>query len=433
MTGRGVLDKMSSILMALVVALIVWLLAVEEQHPMRTVEPYPALGEAGLPIVPRGQPEGRAVYDLSSRSARLRLRGKEVSVRAVEPDDFEVVADVSGVSADARAAVVPVVVHCGACARQGLRVLDWTPREVSLKLGDVVTSTRRVIVVAAEASPDGFTRGFEITPAEVVLQGARAAVSRVFEVVAPLDDVPAGPSTPAAMALSSVPVVALDADRQPVVDVAAAPAEVAVSVVLRRRDVEVAVDAVIVGADGVASGYYFNGLAVDPTFVQLQGPSDLLQPLRDAGSVPTVPLDVSGQSGVVQELVALELPRGVTAVNAPTGVTVTAKIDPLPGTVQHEVPIELEGMRPGMELASVTPERVKVLISGPRPLVEGLQPTDIRAVLDLTGLGVGPHRLRPSLRLPAELQQRSVTPEEVEVVLRAAGTATPQPTARGPR
>lgn len=430
MSGHGVLENMSSILMALVVALILWLLAVEEQQPMRTVEPYPPLGEVALPIVARAVPEGRAVYDLSSRTARLRLRGKDTALRSIQPADFEVLAEVSDVPPDARSAVVPVTVHCDSCARRGLRVLDWTPGEVSLKLGDAVTSTRRVIVAEIDVSPDGFTRGYEVTPPEVELRGARAALSRVFEVVAALAEASGGASS---SPVPLVPVVALDADRKPVLDVVMTPSEVAVALQVRRRDVEVAVDAVIVGADNVAAGYYFNGLAVNPTFVQLQGPSDLLQPLREAGSVSTVPMDVSGQSGEVQERIALDLPRGVTAVNAPTGVTVTAKIDPLPGTVQHEVSIEIQGLGAGMQVASITPERVKVLISGPRPLVEGLQPADIRAVLDLTGRSAGPHRIRPSLRLPADLQQRSVTPDEVEVVLRVVGTATPSATPRGTR
>jgi YbbR domain-containing protein len=431
MSGRGVLDNFSSIVMALVVALIVWLLASEEGRPMRTVEPFPATGEAGLTIEARNLPAGRAAYDLEPRQARVSLRGMDDALKTLQPADMLATVDLAGAAPDASEARAPVTVRCPSCARRGIRITRWEPTEITLKLADEVTAVRRVTAVAADESPSGYARTYEVSPTEVTLRGAAPALARVREVVARLGRL-AGVSGD--QHVPNVPVSVLDARQEPVPDVAANPPAVAVTVVLRRRDVEVAVSPTVRGADAVGDGYYLTGISVDPQFVSLEGPAELVQSIRERGSIPTRQVDVTGARGDVQKRVSLDLPRGVTAANAADGVTVTVKLEPLPGTVTRELPVTVTGVGPGLEVASVSPDKVTVLVSGPRPLLDRLSARDVQAVVDMTGKSAGPHRMAPEIRLPAEVQLRSITPGEVEVVLRGlAAAATPTARAGGRR
>lgn len=428
MSGRGFLDNLSSIITALVVAIFVWLLATQESNPMRTLGTYPTAGEAGLPVELRNVPAGMAAYDLAPRAVRLKLRGIDDALREIAPGDFTATVDLSGTSAEVEAATLPVTVRCAGCARRGIRVVGWEPTEVALKLAEAGTEARQVLAVPSDESPAGSTRGFEINPPQVQLAGARPALARVRQVVASLGQMDS------ASELSSLPgvaVQALDADGAVVLDVVAEPPTVDVSVLVTRRDVEVAVSPVVRGADAVADGYYLTGISVTPQFVQLEGPNDLVRTIRERGAIPTLPLDLTGRSGDVQRRVGLVLPRGVTATNAVEGVTVTVKLEPLPGTITLDAPMVATGLEPGLEIVSITPDKVSVLVSGPRPLLEQLQPGQLRAVVDLAGRNPGSYRVVPEIELPADVQERSVTPNEVEVVIRARDPATATP--RGPR
>jgi YbbR domain-containing protein len=231
----------------------------------------------------------------------------------------------------------------------------------------------------------------------------------------------------------SVEVAGLDAAGVPLQDLRVEPAQVDVAVRVMRRGVEVAVVPDVIGVDAVADGYYFTGISVSPPFVQLDGPSDQVQAIREDGAIRTAPVDVSGLSGEVERRVRLQLPGEVTALNAEAGVTVTVSLEPLPGTVTREVTLTSTGLGSGLAVDSITPEILSVLVSGPQPLLEELEDGQIVAELDLSGLAAGAHRITPRIRLPANIQERSVTPNEVEVILSNAGTAAPTASPTRPR
>lgn len=427
MSGRGVLDNLSSIITALVVAIFIWLLATQESHPMRTLGTFPSASEAGLPVTVRNVPAGQAAYDLAPRTVRLKLRGIDDALRELSPDDFTASVDLNDTSAEVESATLPVTVRCSGCARRGIRVIGWEPTEVTLSLAEAVSETRQVLAVPSDESPAGYTRGYDIKPSQLVLSGARPALARVRQVVAPLQ---MGADS-SANRFPAVTVQALDADGEVVPDVVADPSAVDVAVVLKRREFEVAVKPEVRGVDAVANGFYLTSISVSPQFVQLEGPSELVQSIREGGAIPTLPLDLSGRSGDVQRRVGLVLPRGVTATNAADGVTVTVKLESLPGTISLDAPVIVTRLGPGLETVSITPDTVSVLVSGPRPLLEQLQPGQLQAIVDLDGLGPGQYRVVPKIEMPADIQERSVTPDEVEIVIRASGSATATP--RTPR
>jgi YbbR domain-containing protein len=342
--------------------------------------------------------------------------------------DLVATADLTGVAADARQARAPVTVRCATCARRGIRITRWEPDEIVLRLADEVTATRRVTAVADDEAPTGFARSYEIDPAEVTLRGAGPAMVRVREVVARLGRLASAGTN---QSLAVVPVTVLDSRQDPVPDVVAEPAEVAVTVDLQRREFETAVRPTVRGTDAVGDGYYLTGISVEPQFVSLDGPVALVQTIREQGAIATLPVDVTGARGDVQRRVALELPAGITAVNAQDGVTVTVKLEPLPGTVTREVPVTVVGIADDLEAASVNPDKVTVLVSGPRPLLDRLAARDVQAIVDMAGKVAGPHRIAPRIQLPTDVRERSLTPGEVEVVLRARGALPTRPASGG--
>jgi hypothetical protein len=161
--------------------------------------------------------------------------------------------------------------------------------------------------------------------------------------------------------------------------------------------------------------------------VQLDGPQDLIDPL-DLSPI----IDISGLDQDTVRVLPLRLPNGVAAINAPEGVTVTVKVAPLPDARSVDVPLEIRGLREGLE-ASIKPEVVRVLLNGPGPVLDALDPAAISAAIDLSNYAAGTYSLAPVITPPRELRARSVQPEKVEVVIQTRPGTPRAATPGGPR
>jgi YbbR domain-containing protein len=225
-------------------------------------------------------------------------------------------------------------------------------------------------------------------------------------------------------------VVPVDEQAREVADVLVVPAEVEVAIRPRRSGVRVPVVAEISGAESVADGYDFVAVSVEPKIVELEGPADLVREINNEGRVFTEPVDLTGASSDIQRRVALAVPEGVTAQDSPGGVTVTVEVQPLPGTLALDVRVDTRRLDTGRE-ADITPDRVQVLLRGPRPDLAPIDAQDVHVYVDLIGLGPGTYRQRVRVEPPANMQVLSTTPEEVDVVIREGAAVTPTPTRLG--
>ena len=92
------------------------------------------------------------------------------------------------------------------------------------------------------------------------------------------------------------------------------------------------------------------------------------------------------------------------------------------------LPVEVIGLTPGL-LVIISPATVDVILSGPVPILDALEPGDIRLLVDLTDYDAGTYQLIPVVDfLPEQVEKVSVLPSTVEVIITAAPTSTPTPT-----
>jgi YbbR domain-containing protein len=69
---------------------------------------------------------------------------------------------------------------------------------------------------------------------------------------------------------------------------------------------------------------------------------------------------------------------------------------------------------------------VDIILSGPAPIIWSLHPADVDVFLDLSGLAPGTYKLQPEVKLlDPSLQVVTISPEQVEVVIKPEPTATP--------
>jgi YbbR domain-containing protein len=143
------------------------------------------------------------------------------------------------------------------------------------------------------------------------------------------------------------------------------------------------------------------------------------------GYVETSTLDLSGASSNIVTQLALNLPSGVL-LTGDQAVSVQIEIVPIEDsrTVSFRQ-VEVIGLGTGLT-AEISPTTVDVILSGPLPVLNSLQPADVHVRVDLTGLTAGTYQLVPIVVVAEQgVSVQSILPGTVEVTISKATATTP--------
>jgi YbbR domain-containing protein len=77
----------------------------------------------------------------------------------------------------------------------------------------------------------------------------------------------------------------------------------------------------------------------------------------------------------------------------------------------------------------LSPETIDVVLTGPLPKLQSLNPDDVRVVLDLVSLGVGAHQVKPQAVVPQGVVAESLLPATIQVTIGPTGTLSVSPVA----
>jgi len=180
-----------------------------------------------------------------------------------------------------------------------------------------------------------------------------------------------------------------------------------------------------------AANYRITGITVDPTTVTLFGDPDTLKEMPPF--VETIPVDISGATADVEEMVPIIVPKSVAAVGGAQSVVVHVRIEPIEGSLTMTLRPVVQGLNPDLRVESVSPRTIDVILQGPLPKLQSLTAdVNVRAVLNLSGLEEGAHTIIPVLVLPEGVTVQTVLPESVQVTIVTRPTPTPTPRATKP-
>ena len=173
----------------------------------------------------------------------------------------------------------------------------------------------------------------------------------------------------------------------------------------------------------VANGYRLTNITVTPPTVTVSAADPLLVN-ELPGFVETVPVNLSNLTDDIEINVGLILPEGITLVREPS-VLVQVGVGAIESSLSLPLPVEILGLPPELE-ATITPQMLDVIVSGPIPVLEALTPASFRLVIDLTNMVPGVYQISPIFDLvPKQVRIESILPETVEVILILAPTPTP--------
>jgi YbbR domain-containing protein len=410
---RWLTTNLRVFLLAFILAMAVWVMAVTTSDPDRTSTlPQPV----AIEFV--GQDPGLIFTGSVPTTVEISLRAPESIWRQIEDDPTSVraIVDLTGLSSGTHKVEVSVQVTASP-----VRILSVSPATLNLTIEPLSTLKLPVLLSITGEPAIGYQAGdATLNPVEVAISGPDSIVSLVDSVRASLDLENARESID-----TSLPLTAFDSSGGLLTGLTLSPASVQVKIqVLQLGDYrDLAVKVVTVGR--AASGYRLASVAAFPAIVTVYSAnSALIESLP--GYVETNSLDLSGASENIETRLGLNLPTDVTLVGAQTvlvQVGITAIEDSL--TVGYR-PVEVIGLGSGLT-AQISPVTVDVILSGPIPALESLSSNEVTISVDATGYGPGTYQLTPIVTIAVEgVTVQSVLPSTVQLTITGNSTPTPR-------
>jgi YbbR domain-containing protein len=412
---RWFLDHLGAMLLAFVLALIVWVAAVLAEDPSRTdVYPNP------LPIEYRGLEDDLLIVDDPPSTALVTIRAPESVWAQFTNDDIQIWVDLADLDAGQHTLNVQKEIKV-----QPAQITAYNPERVVLSLEPSSAVTQTVSVIALGEPAIGYrTSDLTANPSEVIVTGPESSVSQVDEVRAEVDV-----SGRIDTLDQVVPLIAVNEAGNPVdqVEIEPSQAQVVASVEQLERYRLVSVLPAIEGQEALeAEGYLITSVTVTPTqIIVFSTDPDALEQLP--GFIRTAPIDLSSATSTVERRLSLELPEAVSLVGDQS-VLVTVEVIPIESSLTLSREVQIQGLDPGLQ-AELSPDTVEILITGPQPTLTSLSEADVRAIVNLLDYETGTFSVPVEVILaPTDVELRAIQPELIEVTINFSTPASPTPT-----
>ncbi|RLC94383.1 MAG: hypothetical protein DRI77_11010 [Chloroflexi bacterium] len=394
-------------ILALALAALTWGVAVEEEDPTRE-----ELYSQAIPVAPPEPPPGLVIVGEFDEYVQVTLRAPESVWRTLTLDDFTVAVDLADL--EPGACEVPVQVTLN---KDPARLLLVEPEYVTIEL-----EPRTEITMSAHVQIEGepalgyIRRSISVDTRQVTVSGPASFVTRVLTVSTRISVQDASADIEGEYKLQP-----LGADGEPVPNVTLTPEKINARIPIELSGYYRSLAVKVVLEGNIAPGYFNPSIAIDPPAVTVFGTPDVIAALP--GFIETEAINVEGAQADVIIRPALNVPPGVAIVSGQQ-VEVGIFIEPIQSSVTMELVPELEGLEPALT-ATISPETVEVILSGPLPLLEALVADDVRIVLDLFGLSDGTHQVEPQVVAPEGITAQSVLPATVQVEILSVLVPTP--------
>lgn len=408
---RSILSHFTSLVLAFLFAVIIWSVATVEENPSREGYFFDT-----LPIEIVNRADDLIVFQKTVERVRVKLRAPQASWDQLQPTSFRVSANLARLDVGAHRVPIQVQVN-----DPRVTVIAVEPPETAIRLEQVKARALEVRSEVLDAAPLGFIfRPPTLTPPQVTVTGAAVLLDQIVEASADIYLRGAKASVE-----REVSVQARDAHGNVIGGLTISPTVVIVKVPVEQRVgyKDVSIKTMMKGAP--APGYWVSNIVVNPSTVTIVGSPDILAKIP--GFVETVPLDVTNATADLSKRAALSLPEGVSVLNN-EGVTVQVSVTPLLGGQTVRRKISIQGLKRG-QTATISPDSVEVILSGPLPSLQNLAADDVPVIVDVAGLAAGVHQLKPRVPVvPGALRVQNIVPDTVQITITDLSTPTIVPT-----
>lgn len=404
-----------TLLLALVLALAVWVSAVtasdpDEVHEFPQPVPLQVIGQDPGLVIVGSVPSQVTITLRAPKSVWNQLNASEGQVRAI--------LDLSGKQAgEHQLEIQPQV------SLRPVRVVSVAPQTLTVQLEPLATITLPIQLALRGEPAVGYEAGAaSLGVTQAVISGPQSQIQQVAR--AQVDLSIAGLRQDVQ---STLPVRVLDNGGKVVAGLTVNPEEIQVSQPVTQQGGyrDIAVKVTVRGQQ--AGGYRVTNISVFPPVITVYSKNPAI--VNDLpGYVETEALNLNGESQNVDARLKLNLPVGVSIVGDQT-VQVQVGIAAIEGSLSlNGIVVEIIGLAPGLQ-AQISPGTVDVILTGPLPVLDKLTPGDIKFVVDLSGLDNGTHQATPQAQiLIPDIRVQSINPGTIEVIIGPGGRQTSTPT-----
>ncbi len=410
---RRIFENLSLFGLALVLALIVWMTAANEENPIEErVFPRP------ITVTLIDLPPDMVLANPTATEATITIRAPAQIWATMASNQLEVSADLSSLSSGWH--IVPLQTRVLA---PDAEVIAVEPSEISIELERIVASSVPVVLSLRGEPAVGYAADSPVlSTSSVSVTGPERLVEQVGNIKLALDLRGEKDNINRTFAL-----LPLNNRGQIISGVAMEPENATVKVTVRQlggyRDV--AVRAVLVGKP--AAGYRITNITTSPPTITVFS-DDPTQLAALPGFVETLPLEVSEASQDIDARLTMALQDGVTAASEQS-VLVLVSIEAVESSLRIRQDLTVTGLGAGL-FAQLSPDSVDVIMSGPLPVLDSMTAENVKAILDLLHLETGSHEIEPAVVItgPDVVTTDQVLPEIIHVDI-FQPTNIPTPTA----
>lgn len=370
----------------------------------------------GVPVTALAQPQGTYLLTQQLGTVDIRYRIATGAPAHVTAESFAVTVDLSSYDMSQAPQVQALKIRVRAVS-DGLTVLFHTPSTVSVAIDRLDEARVRVAVDSGQVPP-----GLEIgTPQldvrQVTASGPQSLLRRVDRALATVRIDPSGIDC-----CGQVELVPVDIDGRRVESVELNPStvrvEIDVSTVETSRTVPIR--PLVTGAP--AAGFEVGTVTSNPSVVTLRGAPEVLAAI---GEVLTQPISLSGSNTTLRATGSLVIPEGARLADpAAAEPTIVIEVREVVGTRTLLLGLVCVGAPPASACLPQI-DQVAITVGGTASDLDALDPADLTATLDVSGLGPGDHLVQPVVALPAGVTQVTISPISVTVTI--VPPATPAP------
>jgi YbbR domain-containing protein len=380
-------SHLTSLALALLLALTVWIVAsLEENPPEENDLPEPVqVDVVGL------APELVITNDYTD-TTRVRLRAPREAWRSLSADDVVVTADLTGLGPGTYQVALDFQINPSTQAF----LAAANPDDIRIVLEERGEREMPVQLTLDGQPAIGYSSGEAIiSPRIVTVQGPRSRVDLISEVRATVS-IEGQRDT----YRSDVPLVARDSDGARVEGVTIVPSNANITVPVQQeagfRNLTILVQTV--GRPG--PGYYMTGITTTPQTVTVQGDPTSIEAMQPYVETQTIDLTNLTDDLIVD--VTLELPPGVLLVGEQTVTVLISIAAQISSRTVLDIPVEPTGLGEDLTVA-LSPATIDVILTGPIVVLDSLDPQQsLRVTIDLTDRGPGVYQIEPQVSVLVE-------------------------------
>ena len=381
-----------------VLGISLWIFVADTENPS-LVDSFPA------PITVEAVNVGDSLA-VANQLPTITLRVAAASDRweRLNASNFRAFVDLNGFGA--RSQDVPVQVEVVDVS--GVRVVDTSPRVITVNLENQLTNRVPVTTRAVGQLPIGYELG-PMTPAvsTVMVRGAESLVALVSEAVAEINVTGLTAGVEPGVNLKPVGVGGGE-----IRGVRIDPKTVKVGVQVIQSTIVRTVP-LTVDVTGVPdTGYRVASVSTSPSTIQIQGAVQVLQVI-DRIVLPAV--DVAGARADIARSLAVPLTQGVSAIGA-SRATVTITFAQIGGAQRTTFGIQALNVPQRLSVRFTSPT-VEVVLNGPIPALNALLPEDVKVTVDVAGRTAGTYTLPVRVQVPDGITVGFVQATTAEVTI----------------